>query len=297
MLDETHRRIARQIAKELNLGKREASLLEGGSANPDSWADFPHHYGKEIEIMRNILDARRLFLQGDDECYHRLGIALHYIQDRWTLRPRLRDKHTKWEKTIEYAPILSDSELVKSIKEVLFPTRVEKAYLDFLRRIGGGVESIVEISSKDFEDLYNRLYRIDVHRIFEDQLKIQYFRGLGLKTVSFALQERPTSWSNPVLDINFSYRICLEVARKVFSREPDEEDWYDVEAERHDIEIAAREAEERRKEASMRFWMLILLAFILFITGFASANAGSPLLGLFFAIFGLLSVFLSFIYF
>jgi len=272
LLEETHRRIAKKIARELNLGERETFLLESGSVNPDSWANFPHHYGKEAEIIRYILGARQLFLEGDDECYHRLGIALHYIQDRWTLRPRLKDKHTKWEISIEQAPFLSNSQLVKAIKSAFFPTKVEKAYLEFLEKIDGGIESIkcmtdeqIEILSmpprhssylKGFITTPDGYYRI------VDPLKARYFRGLGIKTISFALLERPDNWSSPVLDINFAYRICLEVARETFSREYDKGEWYDEETEKHDAEIAAMEAAREAKDEK-KFWILIV-CFLIF---------------------------------
>ena len=52
---------------------------------------------KETEIKDGIMISRKLFLEGDDECFIELGKTLHYIQDRWASRPRTRDKHTKWE--------------------------------------------------------------------------------------------------------------------------------------------------------------------------------------------------------
>jgi hypothetical protein len=96
MLGSTHIKIAQKICEEMKkTEKREVDLLINGSINPDSWANFPHHSGKDDEIAENILSARRLFLKGDDECFYRLGIALHYIADRWTLRPRMAEKHTE----------------------------------------------------------------------------------------------------------------------------------------------------------------------------------------------------------
>jgi len=292
LLEETHRKIAQKIAKELNLREREASLLETGSVNPDSWANFPHHHGKEAEIVRHILDARRLFLHGDDECYFRLGIALHYIQDRWTLRPRLKDKHTKWEVKIERAPILDDSQLAEFIKNALFPTKVEEAYLKFLEEIRERIENVTPMTDasiqvisvpKEYRDRYpftdptfvdtlleraldllqtkirreSALYSQITHDETKEPtefckkwkpLRARYFRGLGLKTISFALLERPADWSTPVLDINLAYRICLEVARKTLSREHDKSEWYDQEAEKHDAEIAARELARKKEE-------------------------------------------------
>jgi hypothetical protein len=63
MLEETHRRISRWIAKELKLTRHEALLLEAGSVNPDRWVFFPHHRGKEYDIARNILESRKLYLR------------------------------------------------------------------------------------------------------------------------------------------------------------------------------------------------------------------------------------------
>jgi len=76
----------KEIEEKLQLGKRESNLLRSGSIDPDKWMNFPHHFGKDGNIANNILVARAFFLKEDDECYHKLGIALHYIADRWTLR-------------------------------------------------------------------------------------------------------------------------------------------------------------------------------------------------------------------
>jgi len=122
MLEATHRRIAREIAKTLGLSDREANLLETGSVGPDSWADFPHHKGKEREIAKSILEARRLYIQDDDECFACLGNALHYIADKWTLRPRLGDKHTRYEHQINSLPILDDKQLEEAIKRPAIDT-------------------------------------------------------------------------------------------------------------------------------------------------------------------------------
>ena len=85
------------IADKLKLNEREKALLITGSVSPDNWEDFPHHHGKESEITRNIINSRILFLKHDDEYAHCLGVALHYLQDRWTLSPRIKDKHTPYE--------------------------------------------------------------------------------------------------------------------------------------------------------------------------------------------------------
>jgi len=237
MLEATHRRIAKEIAKELNLNEREASLLEVGSVNPDSWANFPHHEGKEHEIAKNILEARKLYVQNDDECFASLGNALHYIQDRWTMRPRLSDKHTKWEESINLAPILDDSQLENEIKQALLPTKAEKAYLSFLEDLKKGLVSISDETSKQkwdslWKERFPLFFSEEAPPYMPPYVPHQLLEFLvspsGVKVICYALQNRPTTWSNPVLDLNFAYRICLEVARNVFSQEHDKKDWLET---------------------------------------------------------------------
>lgn len=222
MLEETHRRIAREIAKDLNLNEREASLLEVGSPGPNSWANFPHHEGKEYEIAKNILGARKLYIQNDDECFAHMGNALHYIEDRWTMRPRLSDKHTKWEESINQAPILDDSQLENVIRGALLPKKAEKAYLSFLEDLKKGLVSILDEALKQKWESLGFYCEGDIPYLPFAGI---YLKPFGAKVVYYALQSRPTTWSNPVLDLNFAYRICLEVARNVFSKEDDKEDW------------------------------------------------------------------------
>jgi hypothetical protein len=118
MLGSTHTRIALRLSEELGITeKRNLGLIASGSTAPDSWANFPHHHGKDGEIVTDILMARQQFLQDNDECFYRLGIALHYIADKWTLKPRIADKHTEWEIAIDKMPIVNDAELAKAIEE------------------------------------------------------------------------------------------------------------------------------------------------------------------------------------
>jgi len=152
MLETTHRRIAEEIAKILELSERETNLLETGSIHPDNWADFPHHQGKEMEIAENILNARKLYLEKDDECFFRLGVALHYIADRWTYRPRTSEKHNEWEELIEKAPILDNSQLEEVIKKMPMPSKEVDANLAQLRIFKSLVEfAFVKIDPKKYE--------------------------------------------------------------------------------------------------------------------------------------------------
>jgi|GEM_PF-3690083 len=216
MIGRTHKRIARKIAEELKLGKREASLLETGSVSPDSWENFPHHKGKEKEIIANIVDSRILFLEDDDECYHQLGVALHYIQDRWTLKPRLKDKHTRWEMEIDSVNFADDVALEEIIKSIMLPTKAEEAYLFFLSKIRNGIRSFTEEEGgsvlNNLSKLYYKLYSLHERILY-------YMKGYCIKILGFSLESRPTTWSGPALDLNFAYRICLEVARCVLNKQ------------------------------------------------------------------------------
>jgi hypothetical protein len=80
--------------------KHEIALLTKGCEDPDRNMDFPHHRGKNLDIAINLLKARIFFLEKSDECFYYLGLALHYIQDKWTLRPKIAEAHTVWEEDI-----------------------------------------------------------------------------------------------------------------------------------------------------------------------------------------------------
>jgi hypothetical protein len=252
MLIETHRRIARAIAKTLNLTEREAKLLEAGSVAPDQWENFPHHSEKETSIARRILEARRRFIHGDDECYHDLGVALHYIEDKWTTRLRPMDKHTQWEASINEQFIIDDRELREEISKTVLPTKVEQNYLKLLDDMAKDIAGQV----LDWRSIRVPTYR----RSSTNKMRAGYFRGssyysavararrrssddsqigqiarptivpsgtseYGAKVINYALQDRPTAWSSPAIDLNFAYRVCLRVARTTLSLEEDKDDW------------------------------------------------------------------------
>ena len=252
MLIETHRRIAREIAKTLNLTEREAELLEAGSVAPDQWENFPHHSEKETSIARRILEARRRFIDGDDECYHDLGVAFHYIEDRWTTRLRPLDKHGQWEASINEQLIIDDRELRDEISKTVLPTKVEQNYLKLLDDMAKDIAATV---------LDWRSIRVPINRpSWARKMRIGYFRGgsyysavararrrssddslvgqiarptvfprgtseYGAIVINYALQSRPSTWSSPTIDLNFAYRVCLRVARTTMSLEEDKKDW------------------------------------------------------------------------
>lgn len=189
MLGSTHKKIAEKIAANLKLNERETRVLIKGSTLPDDWENFPHHKGKENEIISNISKARILFLDGDDECYNNLGIAFHYIQDRWTLSPRLRDKHTPWEIKVDSSAILETEKLTKAIKEILLPTKVEQSYLLLLNNLNSGIQSV-----------HNNNLEIETS-----------LKGLAKDVMTYALINRPSTLSDPQIDLNFAYIICNEI--------------------------------------------------------------------------------------
>lgn len=195
MLGETHRRIARRIAQEIGLGEKETKTLETGSTSPDNLVSFPHGKGKKFQIIENIVKSRIFFLQGDIKCFEYLGSALHFIQDRWTLFSRTENDYTPWELQINIESILEDLRLENRIRVLNLPAAVEQSYLSFLRKISEGVEGLEE---NDFPTKGKHA-----------------FEGLCERTTVFALLDRPSTLSDPFLDLNFAYRICLEVTRLV----------------------------------------------------------------------------------
>jgi len=211
MLEETHIKIAEKIGRELGLNNREVSLLKNGSTLPDYWGNFPHHHGKENEIKNGILFSRKLFLEGDDECFIELGKTLHYIQDRWTLRPRTSDKHTRWEKRINNVPFFNENEIAEIaeyIQEASIPSKAIRDYLDFIQIL----KSIEEQSSESW------LYIFRKTDLFSRETQ-EFFGGIGYGALASALKlaliNRPSTWSTPLIDFVFAYKISLEVSRLV----------------------------------------------------------------------------------
>jgi hypothetical protein len=111
---------------------------------PSSWADYPHHEDKDDDIVKYLLNARKFFEENDDECYFYLGVAFHYIEDRWTLRYPAPDKHAKYEREIKDSPFLDISQLRDDVIKSNFPTKVEKTYLDLLESFEKGFQDLVQ---------------------------------------------------------------------------------------------------------------------------------------------------------
>jgi len=81
--------------------------LRDGSIYPDK-KDFKktHHYDRENDVERNVEKARELRLSGyPEKALFRLGIALHYIQDKWTALDSSSSLHESHEENIDSCEI------------------------------------------------------------------------------------------------------------------------------------------------------------------------------------------------
>jgi len=205
LLIRTHIRIALKIAEALGIeDERSIGLFAAGSKLPDDWGNFPHHRGKETEIVKNILSARKLYLQDDDECFAKLGIVLHYIADKWTLAPRTGDKHTKYERTIDKCPVLTNSKLKEELEKTTMPTKSVKAYNELLERIKSD-----NLTEEDYSFIYSS------SRYGRRDLPHEVKLSPAVKVIRLALCRRPTSYGCPIIDFNIAYRVCLNVSKRV----------------------------------------------------------------------------------
>jgi len=239
MLEKTHVRIAEAVASRLKLGKEEAELLKSGSTRPDYFEKFPHHKGKDFQTLKKIFDARAMFLKDDDEAFVKFGEALHYIADQWTLRPRTRDKHTKWEEQIETQEIIEpDAEFRRAIESAAIPRKTKEFYLDLFTILATIPET------KDFSDwgnlfnewnlenLENWVREVRGRRIFwirdyynvvkelDSRISKILPGGKFLPAItSDKLVEMRGTYSSPLIDLNFAFRVSLAVSHLVLERD------------------------------------------------------------------------------
>lgn len=188
MLWQTHIRIANEVLRKLGMPKSsiEASNLREGSIAPDKWKDYPHHHGKSGSIKKHLLDARRLFLNGDSaKAYFCLGVALHYVQDSYTSLSSRSSRHIHWEQQIEQSYFTDD------------------------------LESLVAAAFRDRPDRreeYTKYAVLLSHRIEgkESTLQVASAPGPGLSFWSDRI------WGRPHVDLNFALRASLVIAESVF---------------------------------------------------------------------------------
>lgn len=155
-------------------------MFKEGSIAPDKLDNASrHHYGRQNTIENYLGKARDSYLrQNPSDAFWYLGNACHYIQDSWTHLDSSHPKHDDWEQWIE------DSWFNNDLTQV-----VDKAKLSYH-------------------------YRGEYRRII-DALSYQ---PIGRKrTYEIATVSQPEE-SQPFIDLNFSYKICLVVAKSILGQ-------------------------------------------------------------------------------
>jgi hypothetical protein len=174
----THIYIANQVANQFKnppLTNYEKQQLELGSVVPDVWRDYPHHYGKEAAIKKRVTLARKAWLcnQNAQACFE-LGVAFHYLADKWTLMRGSDPRHTKWEKEIDNCKIFWDTTMVVDYR------------------------GIAETEKNGYVTTIKYLHNTPIGKT---------------QTLEKVLITRPSIWSNPNIDLNMAYRVCLTAAQ------------------------------------------------------------------------------------
>jgi len=181
----THIRLANLVAKELGirLDSNECAYLRGGSIEPDKWKDYPHHHAVDHKIREYILKSRRYFIQSNINAHLEcLGIAFHYVADKWTLFSGSVVEHAAWEKKIDKCNV-SDLDQILSLNLLPHP---------------------------DIQQQY---------RAMSEELRSAPRSKNG--TLKYAYWNRPrtnqTAYSSPDIDFNIAFRICLGIGMSVRS--------------------------------------------------------------------------------
>lgn len=232
MLEETHRYLAVKLVAALDIENRFWDSLIDGSVVPDFQENFPH-IGKEDAIMRLLHSSRRDFLAEDQECYYLLGLAFHYIQDKWTLRPRTGDEYTQWEKRIAKEKIAEDNGFKNLIKQASIPPKFKKAYVTFADILTNGIES-----PTFWQEIMNsKKSLLELREEFlEPKRKKDSFGKRVIAVAAFAIGEeygKPTSrllafekilqdsgvrFTTPLIDLNMAFLVCKAVGERLLSK-------------------------------------------------------------------------------
>ncbi len=181
MLWKTHLRITFEVFRRLGipLSRAEEERLKEGVLGPDKWGDYPHHYGKELQIKDNLLLSRKYFLQDDFlNAYYYLGVALHYIQDSYTSMASFYHKHHSWEESIE------DCGYVPNMEEAIHYW-LRNNHFERIRCLGLSSALSNEVKDKD-----NTLY-------------IATLTG----------HERRRTFAKPIIDFNLAFRASYLVTK------------------------------------------------------------------------------------
>lgn len=232
MLKSTHIKIAQLIGSELKLPREAIFVLELGSVAPDEWEDFPHHVASELRTKRYIMEARRYFVNGQKlESLNALGIAFHYIQDRWvTVSSENTREHIDWERKIDSANIIPLEQVAAGLANLTTTTL--------------GIFGIYDqITLNEYLHLLAVCTRYLNHVINN----FQNLDGQIIKEEIFHLIDYPhPSIGTPFLDVNFSHVICLLVALTVFLPEINPLAQEKVEKIRKEYQIKLKEIFEKK---------------------------------------------------
>jgi hypothetical protein len=251
MMEETHRRLARELGNALELEGPQIELVEYGSVLPDfelgEEHSFPHHDDKRdntFRIRKYLSQARETFLKGNDECYVQLGIACHYIQDVWVAKPGGGPKHSKWEREINGARILDRSKFEKAIRSAPIPNNTKDGYFFVFKAFDDLAEAdfsaVVEHFGSGqiwypegccYHEIAVKLFILlkivlDTMRKLEPTQEQRQMHKLfiylgGHVPMKLYLKKDANinlKYSTPEIDLNMAYMICLEVSRLVLSR-------------------------------------------------------------------------------
>jgi hypothetical protein len=158
-----------------------ACTLIDASVLPDAWRDYPHHYGKDGVIRQRVVEARKCWLHGEQaDCGHNLGLAFHYMADKWTLMRGSDPRHTSWEQAIAQSSLCNYQDLHQLVQFSGMPDYEKQGY-------------------------YSLLNKLDKEPLGKDE------------TVKMATCNRISSGSTPSLDLNLAYCTSLRVGQSVFS--------------------------------------------------------------------------------
>jgi len=259
VLGETHRLIAENIARELHLDKKSKDLLIEGSLAPDTLKDFPHHTGKEYDIISHLANATCYFQEGIDECYVELGKAMHYIQDKWVSRPGSLQVHSEWERRISEGLILNNEALIQHVETCSFPSEVKGYYKKLIRKISLGVGAV---SLLEYDTLRPQI---------ESRMNSETFAKMSYFAVAWSHPKSASGepYSTPMLELNIAYMLCLQIARCVLSSSTD---WKKLPVSISELE--AKKAMLKKMEDRNKLWVLgrLLYTYIKSVTLLAFTN-------------------------
>jgi hypothetical protein len=175
---EAHTRTAEKILADFDayhFRKYEKDLING-IIYPDS--NDPNSHSRREDTIRNCIKKsreRRLDYNPNDSFFY-LGMAFHYIQDKWVGLDPDHEDYPHYERVIDKCAILDFGEDLYRY----YPVQRQRVLNQFKR-----IEEVLKTRIKTPEELY-----------------------------SVALMSRPYE-SIAFLDLNLSYRICFRVAEMV----------------------------------------------------------------------------------